>query len=71
MAEFMYLGLRMMEGVKLSDFKNRFGRHLMNVYGDVINKYVGTGHMEIGENYVRLTPRGIDVSNVIFSELLL
>ena len=71
MAEFMYLGLRMMEGVKLSDFKNRFGRHLTNVYGDVINKYVGTGHMETGENYVRLTPRGIDVSNVIFSEFLL
>lgn len=71
MAEFMYLGLRMMEGVKPSDFKNRFGRHLMNVYGDVINKYVGTGHMETGENYVRLTTRGIDVSNVIFSDFLL
>lgn len=71
MAEFMYLGLRMMEGVKPSDFKNRFGRHLMNVYGDVIDKYTKIGLMESGENYVRLTKRGIDVSNVIFSEFLL
>lgn len=71
MAEFMYLGLRMTAGIKPSDFKNRFGRHLMNVYGDVINRYVETGHMETGENYVRLTPRGFDVSNVIFSDFLL
>ena len=71
MAEFMYLGLRMMEGVKPSEFKNRFGRHLMNVYGDVIDKYTKIGLMESGDNYVRLTSRGIDVSNVIFSEFLL
>ena len=71
MAEFMYLGLRMMEGVKPSDFKNRFGRHLMNVYGEVIDKYIKIGLMEAGDNYVRLTPRGIDVSNVIFGEFLL
>ena len=71
MAEFMYLGLRMMEGVKPSDFKNRFGRHITNVYGDVIDKYTKIGLMEAGDNYVRLTPKGIDVSNVIFSEFLL
>ena len=71
MAEFMYLGLRMMEGVKPSDFKNRFGRHLTNVYGDVIGKYSKIGLLETGENYVRLTPRGIDVSNVVFSDFLM
>lgn len=71
MAEFMYLGLRMMEGVKPSEFKNRFGRHLTNVYGAVIDKYTKIGLMESGDNYVRLTSRGIDVSNVIFGEFLL
>ena len=71
MAEFMYLGLRMMEGVKPSEFKNRFGRHLTNAYGAVIDKYTKIGLMETGDNYVRLTSRGIDVSNVIFGEFLL
>ena len=71
MAEFMYLGLRMMEGVKPSEFKNRFGRHLTNVYGDVIDKYTKIGLIETGDNYVRLTSRGIDVSNVIFGDFLM
>lgn len=70
MAEFMYLGLRMMEGISYTEFKNRFGRHIMNVYGEVINKYIGYGFLEETQDGIRLTSRGINVSNVIFSEFI-
>ena len=71
MAEFMYLGLRMTKGVRPSEFKNRFGRHITNVYGDVLHKYIEGGFMECSENCIRLTEKGIDVSNVIFSDFLI
>ncbi len=71
MAEFMYLGLRMTKGVKPSEFKNRFGRHITNVYGDVLRKYTESGFMECSEEYIRLTEKGIDVSNYIFSDFII
>lgn len=70
MAEFMYLGLRMTEGISFDDFRIKFGRHIMNVYGDIINKYVYYGFMELTDKGVRLTDVGIDVSNTIFSEFM-
>ncbi len=71
MSEFMYLGLRMTNGVSPVEFKNRFGRHIFNVYGDVLNKYRDYGMLEYNDEYIRLTDRGINVSNVIFSDFLL
>ena len=71
MAEFMYLGLRMTRGVSPSEFRKRFGRHITNVYGDVLHKYIEGGFMECSENCIRLTEKGIDVSNVIFSDFLI
>lgn len=71
MAEFMYLGLRMTSGVSPSEFKNRFGRHITNVYGDILNKYASGGFLTYSEDCIKLTKKGIDVSNVIFSDFLL
>ena len=70
MAEFMYLGLRMMDGVSRKEFANQFGRTPDSVYGDVINKYASSGHMISEGDNIRLTPEGIDVSNYIFSDFI-
>lgn len=71
MAEFMYLGMRMMRGVSRGDFRLQFGRQLDNVYGGVINKYSSSGHIiDDGEN-IRLSQAGIDVSNYIFADFIL
>ncbi len=70
MAEFMYLGMRLLKGVSRSDFRHQFGRQLDNVYGEVINKYTASGHIiDDGEN-IRLSPVGIDVSNYIFADFI-
>lgn len=71
MAEFMYLGLRMIKGISPSEFRRRFGRQIINVYGDVLRKYAEGGFLECNEDYIRLTEKGIDVSNVIFSDFLI
>lgn len=70
MEEYMFLGMRMAEGVSKSKFRQIFGKDIEEVYGDVIAKYEGYGMVKNAGGRVLLTDKGIDVSNVIFSEFL-
>lgn len=47
MEEFMFLGLRMMEGVSFSEFEKQFGKSICQVYGKIIDKYEKTGFLRI------------------------
>lgn len=71
MEEFMFLGLRLMEGVDGSVFLERFGQNMWNVYGDVIRRLESRGLLQVELPKVRLTEFGIDVSNMVLSEFLL
>ena len=71
MEEFMFVGLRRMEGVSGSEFMDRFGQNMWNVYGDVLKKLEKQGLIEVDMPMVRLTELGIDVSNVVLAEFLL
>ena len=62
---------RMMKGVSGSEFLERFGLNMWNVYGDVLKKLEQQGLIEVEAPMVRLTERGIDVSNVVLSEFLI
>lgn len=69
--EYMFLGLRMIRGVSRAEFQDRFKRDLYEVYGDVINKYSDQGYIIVDEDRVRLSDKGLDVSNYILSDFLL
>ena len=71
MEEFMYLGLRMINGISRQEFQDRFSRDVFEIYGDVINKYAEQGFIAVDDNRVRLTDRGIDVSNYILADFIL
>ncbi len=71
MEEFMFLGLRLMHGVSGNDFLCRFGQNMWSVYGEVLSKLQAQGLIETELPWVRLTERGVDVSNRVFSEFLM
>ncbi|MDO4266307.1 MAG: radical SAM family heme chaperone HemW [Eubacteriales bacterium] len=71
MEEFMFLGLRMVKGVSETDFLMHFQQKIENVYGEVLRKYLSLSLMEHADGHYRLTPRGMDVSNIIMSDFLL
>lgn len=71
MSEFMFMGMRMTEGVSRTEFKRRFGCGMDSVFGDAIKKYVGLELIEDKRERICLTERGFDVSNIIFSEFLI
>ncbi len=71
MEEFMFLGLRMMQGVSVSEFQILYGHLIEEIYGSVLNKWQNTGYLTRQNGYIRLTEKGIDVSNVIMADFLL
>lgn len=73
MEEFMFLGLRMMEGVSLEEFEKQFGKSMQEIYGNKLTKLEKQGLLEQKGDLGRyaLTKTGIDVSNQVFVEFLL
>ena len=69
--EFMFLGLRMTDGISEKKFEENFNVRLMDIYGDILQKYEETGFMEHIETKWRLTRKGIHVSNHILADFLL
>lgn len=70
MAEYMILGLRMMKGVSVTEFKNSFGHEMYEIYGDIIEKYMRMELLEKEGDYLRFTRRGISVSNPVLADFL-
>lgn len=71
MSEFMFLGLRMTEGVSKAEFLESFGTPIESVYGKVLDKYKSVGLLEEKEGRIFLTRAGIHVSNGVMAEFLL
>ncbi|MBQ6468775.1 MAG: radical SAM family heme chaperone HemW [Lachnospiraceae bacterium] len=70
MEEFMFLGLRMTEGISAAAFEEEFGVPLREEYGPVLEKYLGEKMLGEKDGRIYLTDRGTDVSNVIMSGFL-
>ncbi|MDD2582438.1 MAG: radical SAM family heme chaperone HemW [Desulfuromonadaceae bacterium] len=70
MAEFMFLGLRLSDGVNLYAFEREFGRSLESVYGAIAEDLVRLGLVVQNEGVLTLTLRGMLLSNQVFSRFL-
>ena len=66
----MFLGLRLTEGVSFARFRERFGQEMKNIYGSQIEELVKDGLLEEDEMGIRLTRRGVDISNYVFEKFL-
>lgn len=71
MEEYMFLGLRLTEGVSMERFKNLFSRDIRDVYGPVIEKYEKLSLLEEEGDHLKLTEKGLDVSNTVMAEFLI
>ena len=69
--ETMFLGLRVLNGVSRKKFKETFSCDLNVVYWRELEKLEKDGLIEEEGDFVRLTSRGIDLSNPVLAEFLL
>ena len=72
MAEFVILGLRLINGIRNDEFGRRFGRglSLQDVFGDTFARLEQQGLVAVDGFGVRLTKAGLDLSNVVFAEFV-
>lgn len=68
-SEFMFLGLRMTEGISTELFRNRFGRSPVEFYPK-IDMWKEGQLMEESDGSIRLTNKGIMVANAIFVQFM-
>jgi len=73
-SEYMFTGLRMMRGINLSDFERRFKKPVREIYHKewpAVERYIKDGFLIMESGNIRLSEKGIDISNRIMSEFIL
>ena len=70
MEEFMFLGLRLTNGVSAREFAACFGTELESVYGEVFKRHYRQKTMQKNGDRICLTKRGMDVSNYVMADFL-
>lgn len=71
MEEFMFMGLRKLEGISEKEFEERFHMNINKVYGEILNKYENENLLVRENGMIYLTEKGIEVSNIIMADFLL
>lgn len=70
MEEFMFLGLRLTEGVSKKCFFKTFGKKFTDVYPGISEKLIREGLLVQEGDRLKLTELGLDVSNRVMAEFL-
>ncbi len=68
--EEIFLGLRVVEGIDFEKINLKYGVDIFKKYQNLFEKFVGYGLMEYSQKGVRLTSKGIMVSNEVLCEFL-
>ncbi|MGL4664679.1 MAG: radical SAM family heme chaperone HemW [Clostridium butyricum] len=71
MEEFMFMGLRMIEGINLKIFKKRFGKDVFDIYDEVIKNNIKKGLLVVDSEKLYLSEKGIELSNYVMSDFIL
>ncbi len=68
-SESIFLGLRLMRGINLANYRARFGRDLREEYNGEMDRLSAAGLIEVDSEVLRLTSRGALLSNEVFAAL--
>ncbi|MBQ3527085.1 MAG: radical SAM family heme chaperone HemW [Clostridia bacterium] len=70
LGEYIMLGLRLNDGISMSEIARRYGVDFGVLYGKKAEKYINYGYMVKRGDRLFLTPQGMFISNYILSDLL-
>lgn len=70
MNEYMIIGLRKIEGVNISKFKNKFADNPIFTYRKQLDKLTKEELIEITGNNIKLTNKGLDFANIVWEEFI-
>ena len=70
MNEYMILGLRMLSGVDIEEFQNKFFVNPLKIYKKELQKLQKANLLEISSKKIMLTKKGIDFANIVWEEFI-
>jgi oxygen-independent coproporphyrinogen III oxidase len=70
MAEFFFLGLRMLDGVEPAQFRREFGCTVAEAYPGEVERLTAEGLIECRGGFLRLSGRGLCLANQVFMRFI-
>lgn len=68
--EYMLLGLRKIEGVKINDFKSKFVKNPIYLFRNELKRLSDEKLITVDSNTIRLTSKGINLANLVWEEFI-
>lgn len=68
--EYMLLGLRKIDGVSISKFKEKFGENPIYLFRNDLQKLVEEEFVIVDLDYIKLTNKGLDFANLVWEEFV-
>jgi len=68
--EAIFLGLRLRTGISLNKFKSKYGFDIEDRYKNILKKHIESDFISIENGYLRLTIKGVLLSNNILADFL-
>ena len=68
--EYMLLGLRKIEGVQISKFKEKYVDNPIFLFRKELEKLVNERLISIDGDYIKLTNKGLDLANIVWEEFI-
>ena len=70
MNEYMLLGLRMIQGININEFKHKFKTDPTVKYKEILEKLQKENLIQITKTSIKLTRQGIDFGNIVWEEFI-
>lgn len=70
MNEYMLLGLRMIQGININEFKQKFKTDPTVKYKEILEKLQKENLIQITKTSIKLTKQGIDFGNIVWEEFI-
>lgn len=71
MEEYMFMGLRKINGISINEFEDRFKTSIHHMYETAILSNKNKGLLEENQGRLFLSPKGIEVSNIVMSDFII
>ncbi|HPS38608.1 MAG TPA: radical SAM family heme chaperone HemW [Candidatus Cloacimonadota bacterium] len=68
--DFLMMGLRLLRGVSLAEYRARFGKDLILEKSREINKLTDMGLVQVDNEYISLSRKALFISNAVIGELI-
>ena len=66
----MLVGLRKLDGINISEFKQKFGENPVYLFRNELQKLVGQDLIEVDLDCIKLTNKGLDFANLVWEEFV-